>query len=259
MRIKRDTAGKIRTTRIMVNYYLRRILYVLLRTIVKPCLAMGRCSKSSLAILYPTVHGSSAWVYHDENWIRVIRRWEHRRALQEGRSLTVVDNNQEVGLGINWDGPSTIEVNLPEGRPDRWAYLYLDPTVYKWRNYRWEFKVIRYSEFQELQFGFRYVDFYNRYRIRYESGYMSFDIVRNGAFYNDLGKRRIELEVGREYQMSLVVCGSRFMFFVDGEKVLDEVDIAAHFRHGSIAMILWESKQSPRVHAQIREMKVHEL
>ena len=236
---------------------LRRVGYSLIRTIGR-MLYSTRGWKQG-ATLYPLELESCGWVFHDERWNRVIHRHEHRRALSQERSLTVLDHPQEFSSALCWDGCEKLSVNVPDGQPDRWVYLYLDPIQHKWRNFRWELAVARDSDFRELQFGFRYADFYNRYRFRHEDDHWFFDIVSNGKFYNSIGWRYSPMKLGREYHVVIQAVNNRFSLTVDGVVLLDEFDFANLFPHGSAAIILWEDHSTPRIEARLRNLRVVEL
>lgn len=238
-------------------HYAKRMVYAVARGLARRL--SKRNDRADGVVLYPLQTEGSGWIFHDEKWVRVIHRWEHRRVLQQGRSLTVFDNTQASGKELRWENPETLSVDVPASRADRWIYLYLNPTEHLWRDFRWEFVVSLDSDFQELQFGFRYIDFYNRYRIRYEGGYFCYDVVLNGAFYNNFGRRYFPMELAREYHITLYVRGRRFVLMVGDKVILDEFDFANHFPRGSVAIILWEIKHTPPIRAKLRNMKIVEI
>lgn len=199
------------------------------------------------------------WRYHDENWIRVINRWDHRSELKAGKSLTIFDNQQDFTNRISWSGNENFTVDIPSGKDDRWAYLYLDPIQHHWRNFRWEFDLFRISDYKELQFGFRYRDFYNRYRFRYQDEAFHYDIVLNGEFFNSISVHPFKLEMNKKYHIVIEVVKNQFRLIINGETLLKEYDFNKHFSHGSCAIILWEDCSDPPIVTQINKMNVVEL
>ena len=147
-------------------------------------------------------------------------------------------------------------VQVSGGRPDRWVYTYLDPQYFSLGDFEWQFKAIKLSEFQELQFGFRYVNFYNRYRIRQERGRIYNDVVRNGAFYNNLASKPFAMELGRPYSFVLKMVGKNFWLYIDGELIFNEYDFLNWFPRGSVAFILWESRDSPEISASFSDIMI---
>ncbi|WIV68827.1 hypothetical protein [Natrialbaceae archaeon AArc-T1-2] len=209
--------------------------------------------------LYPLENQDPNWTYHTEDWERVVNRWEHRRALREGRSLTVLDNTQHPKERLTWDGDDAFSVDVPAGKEDRWVYLYLDRVEHSWRNFQWEFVVSRESQFKELQFGFRYHDFYNRYRFRHQDNHFHYDIVLNGDFHNSLNKTPCVMSNNEEHHVVIQSIENEFILKVDGEVLLKDIDFSRYFRRGSCAIILWEDDDVTPIQAKLHSMKVQEL
>lgn len=202
-------------------------------------------------------HGD--WIYHDEKWVRIIHRWEHRHVLRTGRALLVKDNPQEPTAEVRLDPSGSIDVDAAPLTDHEWVYLYLDPRENSWRNFRWEFSVKRDSDFRELQFGFRYVDFYNRYRFRHQEGFLHYDIVTGGRFRNSIRQVPFRMELGRCYRYEIEVRNFRFTLKVDGNVYLDELDPDRLFPRGSIACIFWEKDGKTPIRASISETQVVEI
>ena len=195
--------------------------------------------RSPSSAVSPSPGEAGSWIHHDETWSRVVHRHEHRRLLYDGHPLEPQDDRpQPRPEGVRVE-PDSIEVRRDGGTPDRWVYLALDPERHPWRDFRWTVSVTRHTDFRELQFGFRYVDFYNRYRVRHEGGRLRFDVVHEGSFYNDLAEAPLTMEPGRPYAFSFEIRKDRFVVRVDGEPLLDEIDPFGTFPRGSVALILW--------------------
>ena len=200
------------------------------------------------------------WVCRDERWSRVIHRWDHRRRLQQGLPLDVQDEPLRPvhGLEVDSEG-NNIRVDVPAEGRERWVYMHLDAATHPWNNYRWRFTACRNSPFREFQFAFRYVDFYNRYRIRHEAGRLRFDIVRKGRFHLDITTLPFEMQIGREYRFEVEVRDRRFLISVDDRLVFDEVDPFDLFPRGPVAIILWEDDEQTDIRATVRDIEVVEI
>lgn len=220
--------------------------------------------RDAMEVLFPraTNHPSARWVYHDERWTRIVHRWEHRALLRAGRSLVVDDEDDQAPpprSGVRLGPGGAIMANVPEGDEDRWVYLHLKPSQNQWRDFRWSFTALRDTSFREFQIAFRYVDFYNRYRFRHESGHLYFDVVRNGRFFNGIGRTPFAMDAGRPYRFEVDVRGNRFRLTVDGRLQLDEFDPFGLFPRGSIAVILWESGPRPAIAASVTDIQAVEI
>ncbi|REL24175.1 hypothetical protein DYD21_19540 [Rhodohalobacter sp. SW132] len=227
-------------------------------------LAIKKHRKSSftkLAILYPQRVGNvqSSWIYHSENWTKVKSRWKDRQQLKDGRSVTIIDNYEAPGDDVEMDNAGNLNVNVSATGDDKWVYYYLKPEEHIWRNFEWKFYVKRISNFRELQFGFRYRDFYNRYRFRQEKGKIFFDKVLNGQFQNDICSKEFIMELNREYEFKIICFDYYFALLIDGSVYLEIYDFEKSFKEGSIAIILWENNGKIPIQATIRDQQLHEL
>ncbi len=200
----------------------------------------------------------SAWVFHDENWIRVQHRREHRSLLATGQPVSVVDNWQEPTAELMTPGTGNLDIDA-RASSDKWIYLYLDPRKHVWDDYSWGFSVCRQTHFRELQFGFRYRDFYNRYRYRFEADHIFFDKVVNGRFYNALSAVPFHMELGVSYSVRIDACKNHFKCRIDDMLMSKDYDWDNTFPHGSIALILWEDNGQTDIRASIGSMTVHRL
>lgn len=216
---------------------------------------------SRIGELYPKKECElrSTWNFHSEQWTKVHNRGEDRRMLKIGRSLTKVDNEEATRNDVNLDEKGNLSVNTKVDGTDRWRYFYLNPGEHIWRNFEWSFKVKRKSSFRELQFGFRYRDFYNRYRYRHENNRMYFDKVLDGQFQNNISSREFKMELDREYEFKIFCFKNYFSLSIDGERFLDCYDPEKSFKEGSIAIILWEDDGKTPINLSISDQIVFEV
>lgn len=198
------------------------------------------------------------WIFHDENWIRVQHRKEHRPLVAAGVPLNVTDNLQEPTSEVTLSVAGDLSIDA-RATSDKWIYLYLEPQSYLWNDYSWSFTVSRHTYFRELQFGFRYQDFYNRYRYRFEADHIFFDKVVQGRFYNALSSVPFRMELGIPYSVRIDAFGSRFRCYVNGVLMSKDYDLDDRFPRGSIALILWEDNGQTDIRASVGSMSVHRL
>jgi len=212
-------------------------------------------------LLFPVENPYSlTWIYHSENWDKVKYRFAHRNKLRKGLSLNVLDAHEPIPSFLKFDRSlSDLSIDTMTDGKDKWVYLYLNPAEYIWRNYTINFECTRNSDFRELQFGFRYNDFYNRYRVRHESGYFYIDKVLNGRFYNGLRRRKFVMEVNKYYNFTISCIDAYFTFYVDNEIILEYYDITKSFNRGSFAMIFWEDDRKTPIQCNIKNLQIHEL
>lgn len=199
------------------------------------------------------------WVFHDERWVRIIDRAAHRKLVFAGRPLNIADNLQGFTDEVRFNGNNEIIFDGITKNKDEWLYLFLDPLRFSWNDFSWQFSVCKRSHFRELQFGFRYIDFYNRYRFRFEDNKICFDKVWKGRFFNNVSVVDFSMQLGVFYKIRIDVCDNNFKLFVNGKLLMDEYDFDDLFPSGSIAVILWENNGKTDIKGRMGDMNVYEL
>lgn len=199
------------------------------------------------------------WIFHNERWERIRHRFEDRKMLLKNMPVERNDDPQErTGeLAIKEDG--TITFSGKTESSEEWLYLHLDPKKYAWDNYQVTFRMKRETDFRELQFGFRYQDFYNRYRYRFENDSIFFDKVINGRFYNGLSATPFVMELGRFYKITIDAFKNSFKCFVDDTLMSTDYDFANDFPEGPVAIILWENDSCTDIAGTLKAFQVHGL
>ncbi len=140
---------------------------------------------------------------------------------------------------------------------DEWAYLYLDPKKYAWRNYSWNFSLIRSTCFREFAFNFRYQDFDNRYRYRFEDDYLFFDKKVKGIWYNNISSIPYQIDMEIKYKVQIECFESLMRCYVNGKLCLENVD--TDLDKGSISIILWEDDGCTDAVAEVADIEVFSL
>ena len=115
--------------------------------------------------------------------------------------------------------------NTKANTQDEWDYIYLDPNKYQWKNYSWQFKMIRFTKFREFAFNFRNQDFDNRYRYRFEEDKIFFDKKVKGLWSNNIASTPFKMEFSKPYQVQIDSYESLFRCWVNGKLILENVDM----------------------------------
>jgi hypothetical protein len=200
--------------------------------------------------------GASDWRFHDERWSHVRERWANRARLAEKLSVEADGPGQPVTAEVVFPEAGAVQVRCTPETHDEWAYVVLAPDLMPGADFVWRLRFRKLTAFRELQFGFRYQDFYNRYRYRLEAGRVHLDHVVNGRFRNSLSSARLDLVPGRWYELCIAVRGNRSRCYVDGRLVLDDFDPDRRFAGGSLAVIMWEDDGKTAIAADIEDMSV---
>jgi hypothetical protein len=139
---------------------------------------------------------------------------------------------------------------------DEWAYIYLDPQEYNWSDYSWTMRFRRLTRFQEYAFNFRYVDFDNRYRYRFEDDLLFFDSKLRGKWCAH-ARMPFPMVEGAWYDLRIDARGDVFRCYVNGILMMENVERT--LPHGSISVILWEIDGKTDAVAEIGPMTVRQL
>jgi hypothetical protein len=150
-------------------------------------------------------------------------QWLHHPEYQDPAELKFTD-------GI-------MEFHVKAQTRDEWAYVYLDPQSYSWRNYSWQTKFRRMTPFQEYAFNFRYVDFDNRYRYRFEDDLLFFDSKIRGK-WKCYARMPFPMAMGAWYDLRIDTLGDRHRCYVNGMLMMENRE--GSIPQGSISIILWE-------------------
>lgn len=199
------------------------------------------------------------WIFHDDNWNHVINRWENRRLLAKGLKLSIIDNYQPITDEVVFESSGIIKFSGTTETNDEWIYLYLDSSKYIFKNFCWIMTICKENEFKEFQFGFRYKDFYNRYRYRFENNKIYFDIVKNGKFYNDINSVPFKMTIGKNYKLNITAVENHFACYIDDKLMLYDIDFKNHFSAGSAAIILWEDNGTNPLRGSVGPLKIYDF
>jgi len=197
------------------------------------------------------------WIFHDENWNHIINRWENRYLLSQGHKLSTRDNYQTATDEIIFHPTGVVQFAGQTTSYDEWLYLYLDPNVWAWRNFSWNMPICKQSDFKEFQFGFRYKDFYNRYRYRFQDNKICFDIIKNGCFYNNLSSIPFKMTLGKYYNLRIEAKENHFVCYIDEKLMLYNIDFHNYFPVGSVAIILWENNGFNNLRGLVGPIKIY--
>ncbi|MEI6946698.1 hypothetical protein V9K67_05805 [Paraflavisolibacter sp. H34] len=193
-------------------------------------------------------------IYKNEDWNIVKHRFHDRFLKFFNLPVSTADN-------VCVDNKTVIEGNdiyvSTSGLKDDWIYYYLDDTSLK--NYELKFKAVFHSKFREIQFGFRYHDFYNRYRFRIEDNCLHFDVVSKGQFYNSLLVEPFAITVGETYSFAIVVKDSKFSFVSNGKVVMTVDDKLKLFNKGAVAFILWDDCGDSNIQTELKNIELNPI
>jgi hypothetical protein len=156
-----------------------------------------------------TEHPERQWIYHPE--------------YQDAAELVFTDG--------------VMHFNVKATTADEWAYIYLDPQKYNWTDYSWQMKFRRITPFQEYAFNFRYVDFDNRYRYRFEDDLLFFDSKIRGKWACH-ARIPFPMAMGAWYDLRIDTRGDCHRCYVNGVLMMENHQAA--IPRGSISIILWE-------------------
>src|SRR6202522_4027182 len=173
---------------------------------------------------------------------RSAEQWTHHCEYQDPSELTF-DND-------------TMRFSVKAHTCDEWAYVYLDPKHYEWTNYSWQTRFRRLTAFQEYAFNFRYLDFDNRYRYRFEDDLLFFDSKIRGK-WKAHARMPFPMALTAWYDLRIDAKKDRYRCYVNGMLMMENRNAA--IQRGSISIILWEIDQKTDAIAEVGPSVVRRL
>jgi len=168
---------------------------------------------------------------------RLAGRWQPVAPYQRPAQL------HEDGDALRFEGAADSD--------DEWCFV---RTAGDWHDFTWTLDVCRHTDFREFAFNFRYHDFDNRYRYRFEGGRLYFDKKQHGRWHNHLASVPVSLPLGVSRRIEITARGERFVCFVDGRLALASRD--ADLAGGGLAVVAWETDGRTPIRASVRGARV---
>ena len=192
--------------------------------------------------------------YRNETWERVRNRFADRPRLFYGFPIRSRDHacpDEKVTYRTARFDVESCDID------DDWVWMEVSEGLPN--DLRLSLTFLLAAPVKEVQFGVRYVDFYNRYRFRFQDGYLHFDIVVRGAFLNGLARVPFRLEVGRPYRLDVDVVANALQASLDGIPTLTVRDPFRLFRRGGVALIFWDDRPGHDVALTVSDVTVRAL
>lgn len=248
-----------------VHKFLRHMEYVIRHShpiyrIQKTIRGMHHITYRQAGVLMSTEDLSNprTWVIRDENWSEIADRREYA-GVRMKYPTTYADSQHKMNTDVSFSKNSILRISARAETLDEWVYMFLDPGKYQWINYSWRFRVKRNTNFRELQFAFRYKNFRNRLRYRFEDSYIYFDKVVDFKFCNEFGKVPFQMLLGVWYDIRIDVFGNNYKCYVDNKLMMNDYDFSHLFENGPISIILWEDRGKPDIEAEIDKLIIYSL
>ncbi len=172
-----------------------------------------------------------------------LAEWESFERYQRAEDVRVVEG--------------CMKFSNPVRSSDEWDYIYLDPERYRFQDCSWALRFRRHTTFREYAFNYRYQDFDNRYRYRFEDNKIFFDKKVAGIWTNNIASCPFPMALGQWYELRIDAAGSLSRCYVDGELRMENVDTDLEW--GSVCIILWEDDGETPISAEVGVSVVREL
>jgi len=190
-------------------------------------------------------------IYKDETWEKVINRWSDREKIFWGTNIASKDNNCKNTKVHFMQNGMTIK---SEGIPDDWIYI-IDEREFP--TFELSFNAEFFTKFREIQFAFRHINFYNRYRFRIENKNIHFDIVYRGVFFNSIHQRAFELELNTSYHFKILITKNSYNFYSNNVLLLGVRELFPLLKSGTMGFILWDLASSSNISAEYNQIQLN--
>lgn len=176
-------------------------------------------------------------IYKDENWnyIMNIHRMFMYRSI--GINIKLTDN-----ICADYKVEKLSENKLAfksKGLRDDWIYYYLNKSIEG--NFVFEFNSLLNTKFTEFQIAFKHRSISERYRFRViDNQKLVFETIHGGYFLNEIQSVPFSFELGKNYNIKLLVKNYFYSFIVDDKVIMTIEDTARLLSDGGIALIFWD-------------------
>lgn len=111
----------------------------------------------------------------------------------------------------------------------------------------------------EFQIAFNYESIGKRYRFNLVNNKtLSFDIVNNGEFFNNLIRENLSLNLEEWYHFQLKVHHNIFQYIINNRIILSIKLESKHLLKGDIVLILWNSDAKP-IHVLYKNLQLKSI
>ena len=149
---------------------------------------------------------------------------------------------------------SSITWDIPPAPTETWGYIYQEPKNFP-ANYAWGLRFRKDTDFREFAFNFRYQDFDNRLRYRFEAQRLFFDKKILGFWFNNIASVSFPLELGRWYELRIENFRTFSRISVDNLPLMENVE--ADLTGGSICIIVWEDNGRTPIKARVEQNNLY--
>jgi pyruvyl transferase EpsI len=204
----------------------------------------------------------------EENWNRLYFDWlTEILGVHTSREIPSTADYTELKLADRWEPvtpyqkPQQYSIAADcvtfHGTPDtqdEWCFLRAQGGPCPWRNFEWHFQFCRHSHFREFAFNFRFQDFSNRYRYRFEAGRLYFDKRFEGRWHNHLTSVPFEIKLDVWYRVRIAAFEDCFECFIDERLIMKNMD--SDIASGIVAIILWETDGRTPLAGAVKDARI---
>ena len=168
--------------------------------------------------------------------------------------------NEDVVYKVNSKVEKTNAVQYKvksQGLENDWIYM-----VYKGvpRNYKISFDITLLANFKEFQVAFRHTNLFKRLRFRIvDTNTLVFEIVDRGIFFNSFITKEYRFDIGRKYNIQVVVCENRYILLINNKVELSIMSTCSSFNGEDLAIVFWDDSSKSNINALIESIYLTEI
>lgn len=197
---------------------------------------------------------TNSFIYKDESWNYIKELKKYLNSLYNNKKEIIYDNeciNKKYKLKNN-------EILIDEQSENNWICFFIKDNKYK--NFEITYDIEIESDFEEIQIAFNYKDLGNRCRfmIRNNSS-AAFECVYKGKFYNNIYTKNIKLDYKKNYEIKLVVKGKKYMYSINGNKILTIKALKKIVDGKDILLLFYNKTNKKPVKCKIKNFALNEI
>jgi hypothetical protein len=194
-------------------------------------------------------------IYKDETWnyVKELRTILLNRSFY--RTAKVVDNHCNNNK-IEIDNEE-IHIKSYDIHTD-WVYWYFDEILPD--AYILKLNATILNTFTEFQIAFKHKSIVERCRFRVvDNSLLSFEVVNHGYFFDKLITTPFQFEIGRNYEIQVLVKNNQYAFIVDSVTILSVTDNINMCHGKGIALIFWDEINNSKIDLSISNLNLIEV
>jgi hypothetical protein len=207
-------------------------------------------------ILYDHAFLLNNLIYKDQTW-NYVKQLDELFRKKRGWKKVIVSDNSCINNKITFLDDNTIYIKS-YGINNDWIYWYINKNLPN--RYLLNFKSQISTQFTEFQIAFKHKDISERYRFRVVNNLiLTFEVVNHGYFFSNLISMPFSFELGKLYDIKLLIYDNQYSFLVNDEIIMSINDNINSCNGTGLSLIFWDNCEQSKIEIILKQLKLYTL